>query len=485
MLLNSYITNEPILCVTMMNGRDEICEGNKLKTINLIVWVGMILLYGCLNDRDGGTGQDMSTIALVIKNTKGEYLAGAKVEVDSSEYTADQEGRVSFMTVQGKNIDVDVYKVGYKKTARKINPENTRRSNDIEIVMTSYLEEEINELVKQHEIPGVVGTVLSKHDVLDIRTSGTRKANGYDLISNNDLFHIGSITKSMTSTMIAALVEQGYLSWKSKPTDIIEELDGVIHEDYKNMTLLDILHHRSGLPNDEQFLKELNSYGNLVQDDDLAKQRMQVSLFLLKKPAFSQIGDFNYSNAGYVVAAAMAERATGKNWRELMDSFLFTPLNINAHYGWPTEYSAEQPEGHDEYHNVIDPAIDSSARFIEPAGYISLSIADLAKYIQFQMRGASEDPYLLSKQSFNILQTPVGLGTDMDPAYACGLVVTKMEDGSVLLSHSGSNDYFYSQMFIWPESDISVAIMTNIGGTQNEEFIDRAVENVINGINME
>ena len=61
----------------------------------------------------------------------------------------------------------------------------------------------------------------------------------------------------------------------------------------------------------------------------------------LADPPGSPIGEFSYSNAGYLVAAAMAEKLTGQSWETLMGERLFAPLGMSSagvwgagHPGW-------------------------------------------------------------------------------------------------------------------------------------------------------
>lgn len=51
-----------------------------------------------------------------------------------------------------------------------------------------------------------------------------------------------------------------------------------------------------------------------------------------------------YSNAGYAVAAAMAERVTGRSWESLMKKYVFGPLKLrSARFGWPARQGAPAP----------------------------------------------------------------------------------------------------------------------------------------------
>lgn len=333
---------------------------------------------------------------------------------------------------------------------------------------TDALSEQLGVLVNTHGIPGAVGIVIERSSVAAAGAAGVRRAGAPDHITTDDLVHIGSIGKSMTATMIAKLVDDGSLSWESRPSDVIPDLSGTVHPGYEGVTLLDILRHRGGMPADGD-LTEIP-----VFTGTLTEQRAQAARLILEAPPAVTPGRFRYSNAGYVVAAAMAEAATGRSWRELMDTLVFQPLGIDAFYGWPTEHDANQPSGHvpgGSGYIPVEPSVEpDSLEFAEPAGFISMNVAGLAKFMQLHIDGARRRPRLLTQESFDVLHAPVD-------GYACGLVVVQGDSGT-LLWHNGSNNYFFSVIFILPDREFAVAIMVNAGGNEAGTQTQRAVETI-------
>ncbi len=94
----------------------------------------------------------------------------------------------------------------------------------------------------------MVAAIISSDGVISISSAGVRKAGSGIAFTTDDLVHLGSCTKAMTSTMIATLVAEGKLDWDTKLIDVIPELKGNIHSDYYNITLWQLLTHRAGLP---------------------------------------------------------------------------------------------------------------------------------------------------------------------------------------------------------------------------------------------
>jgi CubicO group peptidase (beta-lactamase class C family) len=85
---------------------------------------------------------------------------------------------------------------------------------------------------------------------------GERKRGSGVPIELGDRWHLGSITKSITATMIARLIESGRMKW----TDTIGERfpDASIHEDWKPVTLKQLLTHTSGAPANFSFSVRLS-----------------------------------------------------------------------------------------------------------------------------------------------------------------------------------------------------------------------------------
>ena len=80
-----------------------------------------------------------------------------------------------------------------------------------------------------------------------------------------------------------------------------------------------------------------------------------VTHYLSRPPALNPGVRYEYSNVGYIIAGAVAERCTGKSWEELLRSEVFTPLGMTtAGFGPPGEAGArpaDQPRAHTEYVN--------------------------------------------------------------------------------------------------------------------------------------
>ena len=109
----------------------------------------------------------------------------------------------------------------------------------------SALEARLVELRQTAKLPAVTGVVFTSGHVLEQAAAGGRKIGADAAVTIADRWHIGSITKSFTATLVGKFVERGELKW----TQTLGELLGKERaREYAPVTIENLLTHRSGLP---------------------------------------------------------------------------------------------------------------------------------------------------------------------------------------------------------------------------------------------
>ena len=147
----------------------------------------------------------------------------------------------------------------------------------------------------------------------------------------DDQIHIGSLTKAMTSVLLARLVADGAFAngWSTTIAEVFPELERKIHAMYHEVTLDELVRHRSGIARNAA-----NWWA--YRNRDIEKRRYRLLKKNLRKRPAGARGDFLYSNLGYMVAGSMAERVTGQSWEELMEEEVFGPLGMKrTGFGFP------------------------------------------------------------------------------------------------------------------------------------------------------
>ena len=336
----------------------------------------------------------------------------------------------------------------------------------------SDLTELLEPIRASNELPALAGAIIHRGEILASGVVGVRRIGFDEPATASDLWHLGSCTKAMTATLIARLVEQGKMSWSTTIAeafpDLLEEVLPVWHD----VTVLQLLQHRSGLREDrapDALFFALRGLEGSMMD----QRRKLVTLALAREPASAPGSTMAYSNAGYAIAGAMAEAATGKSWEELLGEYVFTPLGMtSAGFGPPGE---GQPRGHRGLIPVEPGPFADNPLVIGPAGTVHASLDDWAKFISVHLAGARGESEFLSAETFSMLHSPPAGGN-----YALGWVVTEREwGGGRVLTHAGSNGLWFAVTWIAPEKDMAVIVTTSSGSSKAAAGADAAASALI------
>jgi len=105
----------------------------------------------------------------------------------------------------------------------------------------------VDDILKRHSMPGGVAAIVENGRVSLIVASGFRKHGDTKPFTVDDKVHIGSCTKAMTATQVGMLIDEGKLGWDTKITDVFPEFAEQLHEDYRPVTISQLLSHRRRL----------------------------------------------------------------------------------------------------------------------------------------------------------------------------------------------------------------------------------------------
>jgi CubicO group peptidase (beta-lactamase class C family) len=183
----------------------------------------------------------------------------------------------------------------------------------------------------------------------------------------------------------------------------------------------------------------------------------------------------DYSNAGYIIAGAMAEKVTGHSWEDLMRAGLFKPLGMTtAGFGPPgTEGKVDQPWGHRSLGALRIPSQSDNPPVLGPAGRVHASLTDWARYVAFHLHGKAPSGLSLKPATLEHLHTPPPGGN-----YACGWVARPLpwDKPTNAIWHNGSNTLWYAEMWVVPSADYAILVATNQFGDAATHACDEAAE---------
>jgi CubicO group peptidase (beta-lactamase class C family) len=332
----------------------------------------------------------------------------------------------------------------------------------------------IESIRKKHDLPALAVVVVKDGQICDRVAVGVRKWGDPTPVATNDVFHLGSCTKSMTATLAALLIEEGKLRWNTTIAEVFPELKGKMDKQYKNVTVEQLLTHRGGVP--ETPPADAWSRAWEQKGTPMEQRRAFIDAILSQPPAAAPGTKMIYSNQGYAIVGAMMEKLTGTPWETLITEKLFKPLHMDsAGFGPPgTKDAVDQPWGHTRNLIFTLPVQEDNPPAIAPAARVHCSLDDLARFVIFQMQ-TSPTNGLLKPETLVQLHTPPTGGD-----YACGWVVLKRDwAGGTALMHNGSNTMWYIVMWLAPAKDFAVIAATNSAGSDAEQGCDEAASVMI------
>ena len=327
---------------------------------------------------------------------------------------------------------------------------------------SDWLQQKLIAIQKDVDLVGIGATVLVDGSAVATAVSGTRRQSSDVLLTIDDQWHLGSITKSMTATVIARMVERGQFSWDSRLPELLPATFGTIDPSWAEVTLIQLLNHTAGLPAN---FPVLTQYDRPTDPDKLHEARRQHLLAVLSSASQSPPGSkMAYSNVGYSLAGFIAAEKAQTGWEQLMRQQLFEPLDLqSAGFGPPRgKQPLDQPWGHKRALFFRSPAapdgLADNTPIMGPAGSVHMSMADLARYGWGHLQGETQDSPLLKSATFKKLHQG-GAGQ-----YACGWIDGDKDwaDGRVLW-HNGSNTMWYALLVLVPSRQAVVVVVTNDG----------------------
>jgi CubicO group peptidase (beta-lactamase class C family) len=327
--------------------------------------------------------------------------------------------------------------------------------------------EALDGVLKQTGVPALGYAAVGANGLIGIDVAGRRRQNVEDYVTQNDSWHIGSNTKAMTAALYARLAEQGKTKWGATLGELFPSVTA--DPAWKTVKIEDLFAHRSGISDngliDQGWLIKAHTDTRPV-----AEQRAEFAARLLGHAPTGKFGEFEYSNANYILAGAAMERLLKVDWETLMATELFGPLQMgSAGFGAPT---GGAPWGHDPGPNgalePVDPLHDvaDNPPVFGPAGRVHLNLADYAKFAQVFLTGGGG---WINRVSLARLARP----WDGKEGYALGWQYYENRGwaNGPVLAHEGSNTLWRTMALIAPARPIAYLLVTNCGGEAGQRAV--------------
>lgn len=307
------------------------------------------------------------------------------------------------------------------------------------------------ELAATHTPGAAIGIVLENKLAYSFGVGASSAETGAP-VDPNMLFRLGSTTKMMTATAIAALAAAGKLNFTDGVGKHVRGLDPVIAA----LTIRQILSHTSGLK-DEAVMN--GRHDDAALSDEIRKWKPD---WLFTKPG----AIYSYSNPGFWLAGLVVESVTGKPYADAMEELVFKPIGMTSTTLRPTMAMTHAlSQGHDAVKGeavVIRPLADNAANW--PAGSIFSNLADLARLtVALMNAGEAAGKVGISKVMVTALTTPHAEIPGSRAKYGYGLEIDS-QGTEPYWNHGGSRAGYGSFIGMLPNRHSAVIVLTNRTG---------------------
>ena len=333
-------------------------------------------------------------------------------------------------------------------------------------------------------VPGAAVAVVYNDAVVYEKGFGVREAGKPDLVTPETVFQIASMSKAVSSTLVAAVVGDGNTTWDTVATDLLPELAFSDPWLSAQITLRDLFSHRSGLP--AYAGDGLTSTFGYGREESMQRLRHV-------QPASPLRTVFAYTNLGLSVAAYAAAQTTGLSWEDLADERLLGPLGMTsssyrlADYLERTNKAAPHyptPDGRWELGEVTE--ADASA----PAGGLSANLHDLTQWMRLQLAGGGFDgTNLVANASLMETWRPQILeGSPPNPTdgaalfYGLGWRLSYDALGRLQVHHIGDfSSGFRTGVNLFPATGLGILVLTNAWPNSLPDAIPKAFFEIVDG----
>jgi CubicO group peptidase (beta-lactamase class C family) len=308
---------------------------------------------------------------------------------------------------------------------------------------------------RTNNIPELAFAVVSGDSILEMAFLGHHAVNLKDTAAITDRFHIGSNTKAMTGFIAAKVVEENKINWDTKFFDVFPEWQRKCDTAYFNITLADLLSHRARI---RPFTDDNDYISIPLFKGDKDERRMGFAKWVLTlKPLITDTSvHYTYSNAGYVLAALMIEKVTGRTWEQLVNICFNQNLQINTQLSWPDNQTKKDTWGHWIVADTLAPVpsnVKYTMAYQEPADDINVTLPDYIKFIQLNIQGLKGKDNYLKSSTYNYIHKGIN-------EYSIGWI-NLYERGMEFSNHSGSEGTYFSTVSIDRQKGIAYIIFTN------------------------
>jgi CubicO group peptidase (beta-lactamase class C family) len=327
----------------------------------------------------------------------------------------------------------------------------------------AQLETYIEEVMERFETPGLAVSIVQDGEVIYARGFGVTEAGGDQAVDSQTMMMIGSTTKSMTTMMMATLVDDGLMEWDTRVVDIMPTFAVADAEITQRITVRHLVCACTGVPR-RDFEWLVNTFSPQGVIDSLADYEF-----------FTDFGEaFQYSNQMVAAGGYVATLAAGGSYNNLYNDYLtvmqarvFDPIGMQrstfvledviagGNYGIPHGANL------DGAYVPMSLDVERILTPMAPAGALWSNVEDMAQYLITELNTgtASDGTQVVSAENLAVTWEPQ-VAVSASTSYGLGWLIDDYK-GVRLISHDGNTLGFSSELAFIPDIGVGISVLSN------------------------
>jgi len=276
-------------------------------------------------------------------------------------------------------------------------------------------------------------------------------------------YAIGSISKQFTAAALLLLQEDGKLSLDDRLAKYLPDLTGA-----DRISLRQLLSHTAGI-------QDYWPHDYLPAPMMARVTPQEIMDRWAKQPLDYEPGTrWQYSNTGYVIAAAVAEKVAGQPFFAFLQERIFTPLGMAVIDLDHSAADARLPTGYMRY--ALGPlrlTPQEGGGWMYGAGSLAMTGEDLARWNVARM-----EQRILTPSSWREMQTEVLLADGVGARYGLGVQVGRKGQRRVI-THGGEVGGFTAENVVYPDDGVAISVFVNQDAVGASGQVATAVADIV------
>jgi len=348
----------------------------------------------------------------------------------------------------------------------------------------SEFETFIQKEIESKTPPSASFAILEGSKIVYMKSMGYNDANMQQTTNTQSVYHVYSLTKILTATIVMQLVEQGKINLNDSIKKYFPNFNLKYDGEYVDITILNLLNHSSGIKDNSSEIRNM-----------LHKDNNNSYAVLPYMPG----SEAKYSNAEYILLSKIIEQVTGKYFATVVKEYILHPANMsNSGFTYNETMSKDQVFGTINFFSLTGLIMkfildDKNKDFYQDgtlwlkefdvrwqaAGGLVSSITDMAKFLS-----AYHSNTLFSQKTKNIftenksIKVDSWLSSQEDVRFGIGWYHIDHK-GKFFYQHQGLGPGFRTIMRIYPAYDISIIILTSQTSIDIDTWADKLIDHII------